>query len=310
VEDRVTAMRGFMGYRRLLGVMALLGAVVGTPAASAPTPAATLEFYHLDALGSVRVVSNEAGEVVRTHNYFPFGDGSDGTQPGADPLRFTGKERDGETGLDYFGARYYGSRTGRFTSVDPAIDIDSSLRAPQHWNRYAYVANNPTRWTDPDGRCTDVLSCTLAFGAAGAAGGAVVGGPPGALIAGIGGALAGGVVAIGTLAILQTPPSMATDASEIHAPKTAFTPKTKAETDAAAGGKCEYCGVAVVPGKKAEKGVTPPRNQRETDHYVPESKGGSSEPVNAVNSCKGCNRGKSDTFPQGTKWELERLKSK
>ncbi len=68
-------------------------------------------------------------------------------------LRFTGKERDAETGLDYFGARYYASRVGRFTAVDPVVPIDAALRDPQLWNRYAYVRNNPLRYTDPDGRC-------------------------------------------------------------------------------------------------------------------------------------------------------------
>jgi len=65
-------------------------------------------------------------------------------------ILFTGKERDGETGLDYFGARYYGSAQGRFTSPDPLL---SSGRPwdPQSWNRYSYVLNNPLRYTDPLG---------------------------------------------------------------------------------------------------------------------------------------------------------------
>ena len=65
--------------------------------------------------------------------------------------QFTGKERDSETGLDYFGARYYGSNMGRFTSPDPK---PSSARIwdPQSWNRYTYVRNNPLMLVDPDGR--------------------------------------------------------------------------------------------------------------------------------------------------------------
>jgi RHS repeat-associated protein len=63
---------------------------------------------------------------------------------------FTGKERDAETGLDYFGARYMSSAQGRFTSPDPLL---SSGRPwdPQSWNRYSYVLNNPLRYTDPLG---------------------------------------------------------------------------------------------------------------------------------------------------------------
>jgi len=64
----------------------------------------------------------------------------------------TSKERDNETGLDYFGARYYGSTQGRFTSVDPIkIGIDR-LFDPQRFNLYAYVRNSPLAFTDPDGR--------------------------------------------------------------------------------------------------------------------------------------------------------------
>jgi RHS repeat-associated protein len=51
----------------------------------------------------------------------------------------------------YFGARYYGSRIGRFTTVDPALDQEALLN-PQKWNRYAYSRNNPLRYVDPDGR--------------------------------------------------------------------------------------------------------------------------------------------------------------
>jgi RHS repeat-associated protein len=64
--------------------------------------------------------------------------------------KYTGKERDQESGLDYFGARYYGSSLGRFTSPDPLL---SSARPgnPQTWNRYAYVRNNPLGRIDPTG---------------------------------------------------------------------------------------------------------------------------------------------------------------
>lgn len=64
--------------------------------------------------------------------------------------QFTGKERDSETGLDYFGARYYGSNMGRFTSPDPSHD-SVRLDNPQTWNRYTYVLNNPLELIDPTG---------------------------------------------------------------------------------------------------------------------------------------------------------------
>jgi len=77
--------------------------------------------------------------------------------------QFTGKERDAESGLDDFGARYNSSAMGRFMSPDPdnagAIDED-----PQTWNAYSYARNNPLRYTDPDGLrvriCDTTNHCT------------------------------------------------------------------------------------------------------------------------------------------------------
>jgi RHS repeat-associated protein len=71
--------------------------------------------------------------------------------------RYTGKERDAESGLDYFGARYYSSSMGRMMSPDPAGVRAVKLANPQTWNWYAYVQNNPLRFTDPTGMytCTD-----------------------------------------------------------------------------------------------------------------------------------------------------------
>jgi RHS repeat-associated protein len=54
--------------------------------------------------------------------------------------------------LDYFGARYLHSATGRFTAVDPLFTIPENIVDPQRWNRYVYVRNNPHRYVDPDGR--------------------------------------------------------------------------------------------------------------------------------------------------------------
>jgi len=71
---------------------------------------------------------------------------------------FTGKERDAETGLDYFGARYMSAAQGWFTSPDPVNHPSGSknpaafLMNPQRWNAYSYVSNNPLRLVDPDGR--------------------------------------------------------------------------------------------------------------------------------------------------------------
>lgn len=65
--------------------------------------------------------------------------------------RCTGKERDSESGLDYFGARYYSNGLGRFTSVDPKRIALRHLMNPQKLNKYSYVLNNPIGSIDPDG---------------------------------------------------------------------------------------------------------------------------------------------------------------
>jgi RHS repeat-associated protein len=65
--------------------------------------------------------------------------------------KFTQKERDNESGLDYFGARYYSSAQGRFTSHDPIFVSAKRLIDPQRLNQYAYTRNNPLKFVDPDG---------------------------------------------------------------------------------------------------------------------------------------------------------------
>ena len=74
-------------------------------------------------------------------------------------INFTGKERDAETGLDYFGARYMSSPQGRFTSPDPLLN-SGRLDDPQSWNRYAYAGNNPLRYIDPTGLYKFAVTCS------------------------------------------------------------------------------------------------------------------------------------------------------
>jgi len=73
--------------------------------------------------------------------------------------KFTGKERDIESGLDYFGARYMSSTQGRFTSADAPF-ADQRPSDPQSWNLYAYVRNNPLRFIDPTGRAIQLTGET------------------------------------------------------------------------------------------------------------------------------------------------------
>jgi len=65
---------------------------------------------------------------------------------------FTGKERDSESGLDNFEARYFGSSLGRFMSPDPSIALLLRIINPQRWNQYSYAIDNPLSYVDPTGR--------------------------------------------------------------------------------------------------------------------------------------------------------------
>ena len=75
-------------------------------------------YYHADMLGTPVAETNESGQLLVRSEYYPFGDE---VKPGSatDPHKFTGKELDDESGLYYFGARYYDAHLGRFVSVDP-----------------------------------------------------------------------------------------------------------------------------------------------------------------------------------------------
>lgn len=124
--------------------------------------------FHLDHLGTVRAITNNFAYRVAAHDYYPFGveqtfhaqEVMDAGLPRPEPMAFAGHQRDyhgvynvaNADYLDYMHARYYNPQLGRFLSVDPSLDIDKATHSPQMWNRYAYVQNNPLRYTDPNGR--------------------------------------------------------------------------------------------------------------------------------------------------------------
>jgi RHS repeat-associated protein len=130
-----------------------------------PQPAqCTTCYLSSDHLGSVRLVTDSSGQVISRHDYLPFGEEIVGGYAGRTSAlgfgtaegvtqRFTGEERDSESGLDYFGARYYGSALGRFTSPDEAL-LDQNPSNPQSWNLYSYVRNKPLTSFDPSGNCS------------------------------------------------------------------------------------------------------------------------------------------------------------
>jgi RHS repeat-associated protein len=113
----------------------------------------TTNLIHADWLGTERVRTTAAGASCETITSLSFGDGQSTSGSCADPspMHFTGKERDSESGLDYFGARYDSSNLGRFLSPDEPFS-DQNQESPQSWNLYSYARNNPLRFIDADGR--------------------------------------------------------------------------------------------------------------------------------------------------------------
>ena len=107
-------------------------------------------YYFSDHLGTTHVVTDSAGTIQDDSDFYPFGGERAYTSVSGNNYKFSGKQRDSESGLDYFGARYYSSGMGRFASPDgPTTDEDPAN--PASWNRYAYTNNRPLFLTDPTG---------------------------------------------------------------------------------------------------------------------------------------------------------------
>jgi len=122
-------------------------------------------YYFSDHLGSANVIVDSNGNVTRQTDFYPYGGVA--YNSGSDPNRykFTGKERDSESNLDSFGARYYASAMGRFMipdwSAGPTAIPYAELPNPQSLNLYAYVGNNPLNRIDPLGH---VERCLVGWG--------------------------------------------------------------------------------------------------------------------------------------------------
>ena len=103
-------------------------------------------FYHIDHLGSVRLLTDAAGAVANRYDYDSFGNlEATSFETVTNPFGFTARERDAESGLMFYRARYYDPKIGRFISEDPIGFEANDL------NLYRYVHNNPGTYTDPTG---------------------------------------------------------------------------------------------------------------------------------------------------------------
>jgi RHS repeat-associated protein len=152
------SVAGSSGSTRAYGIIHLGGAICCAED--------TTTYYHSDPLGSARLMTNYNGYPVWSATYLPFGTE---LSPQLTPnhYKFTGKERDSESNLDNFGARYYASSYGRFMTPDwsekPNALPYANIADPQTLNLYSYVRNNPASLNDPDGHCYPL--CTVAAGA-------------------------------------------------------------------------------------------------------------------------------------------------
>jgi len=123
-------------------------------------------FYHNDHLGGINVITDiSCTDIncieVQRNEYDPWGNVSKAVG-NIDPThRFTGQELDPETGLYYYGGRYYDAEISRFVSPDPFVPSPDD---PQSLNRYSYTINNPQRYIDPSGYDVGDSSYQYSFG--------------------------------------------------------------------------------------------------------------------------------------------------
>jgi RHS repeat-associated protein len=117
----------------------------------------SVAYYFSDYLKTASIITNASGTITAESDYYPWGGELQFVANDSNHYKFTGKERDTETGLDYFGARYYSNGLGRFITPDWAAKATAVPYAefsdPQSLNLYGYVRNLPTTRYDAEGHC-------------------------------------------------------------------------------------------------------------------------------------------------------------
>jgi RHS repeat-associated protein len=117
-------------------------------------------YYFSDHLKTASVISDSAGNIKSESDFYPWGGELQFVNNDSNHYKFTGKERDSETQLDYFGARHYSNGLGRWVSADwsptPTPVPYADFGDPQSLNLYGFVGGNPASKADPDGHCCEV----------------------------------------------------------------------------------------------------------------------------------------------------------
>jgi RHS repeat-associated protein len=121
--------------------------LIGTPAGAIEWDNGTMHFKSNNHLGTPAIITNGLGALVGQNELYPYGEILSETG-NSTKFKLSGKERDIESGNEYFGARYYSNVSGRFLTTDPVFRTND----PQSLNRYIYAGNDPINFVDPDGR--------------------------------------------------------------------------------------------------------------------------------------------------------------
>jgi RHS repeat-associated protein len=157
-------------------------------------PSNAVFYYFSDRLKTTNVVTDAQGNIKNESDFYPWGGELQFLANDSNHYKFNGKERDNETQLDYFGARYYSNGLGRYVTPDwaakPITVPYANFGNPQTLNLYSYSKNNPTTFGDPDGHCAEAISCTIEFGTVGS----FLGGPVGTVVGALAGAAIGGTI--------------------------------------------------------------------------------------------------------------------
>jgi RHS repeat-associated protein len=248
-------------------------------------------YYLVDQIDSSRVIAEvPSGQTTATMCYDgdfePYGGEHAYTNTCSQNYKFTGKERDSESDLDNFGARYYASTTGRFMTPDwaarPTTIPYAVFGDPQSLNLYGYVRNDPVTRADADGHCGEdacVVEGTAALITYTALVGTYYLSQPATQrsLAGASHAAVDKIESWFSKAKPQPKPGSAD-------PDKAGKPFDKPTKDAAreeSGDKCVFCG--------KDTTRTPGPDQSNIDHSVPRSRGGDNTIDNAQNTCRTCN---------------------